>query len=316
MDQPNITVLTGALALRILFDRRRATGIKFRYQGKTIQAEAIREVILSLGAIHTPKLLMQSGIGDDAELKRVDIPVFQALPGVGRNLHDHVAFGCSWENTDKKPALIPRSQTACFWKTDPELDAPNFYCYSHQGPDTTPENAARFKPPAASWSLAVGMRPKSRGTIHLTGKNADDPVKIDANYLGDPQDLKDLATGLSMARAIGNSAALRPFTGREVVPGPLSGTEQERFFRDGLGTFWHQSGTAKMGRDEMSVVDGQLKVYGVDSLRVSDASILPRVTTGNTMAPSVVIGEQAAAFVTNVGSGDDAFHSVLEETME
>ena len=316
MDQPNITVLTGALALQILFDRRRANGIKFRYQGKTIQAEAIREVILSLGAIHTPQLLMQSGIGDDTELTRVDIPVFQALPGVGRNLHDHVAFGCSWENTDKKPAPIPRSQTACFWKTSPELDAPNFYCYSHQGPDTTPENAARFKPPAASWSLAVGMRPKSRGTIHLTGKNADDPVKIDANYLGDPQDLKDLATGLCMARAIGNSAALRPFTGREVVPGPISGTEQERFFRDGLGTFWHQSGTAKMGCDEMSVVDGQLKVYGVDSLRVSDASILPRVTTGNTMAPSVVIGEQAAALLTKVGSGDDAFHSVLEETME
>jgi choline dehydrogenase len=124
MDQPNIAVLTGALALRILFDRRRATGIKFRYQGKTIQAEAVREVILSLGTIHTPKLLMQSGIGDDAELTRVDIPVFQALPGVGRNLHDHVAFGCSWENADKKPAPIPRSQTACFWKTSPELDAP------------------------------------------------------------------------------------------------------------------------------------------------------------------------------------------------
>jgi choline dehydrogenase len=316
MDQPNITVLTGALALRILFDRRCATGIKFRYQGKTIQAEAIREVILSLGTIHTPKLLMQSGIGDDAELTRVDIPVLQALPGVGRNLHDHVAFGCSWENADKKPAPIPRSQTACFWKTSPKLDAPNFYCYSHQGPDTTPENAERFKPPAASWSLAVGMRPNSRGTIHLTGKNPDDPVKIDANYLGDPQDLKDLATGLSMARAIGNSAALRPFTGREVVPGPISGPVLERFFRDGLGTFWHQSGTAKMGRDEMSVVDDQLKVYGVDGLRIADASILPRVTTGNTMAPCVVIGEQAAAFLKKVGSGDEVFHSVLEETME
>lgn len=316
MNQPNITVLTGALALRILFDHRRATGIEFRHQGKTIRAEATREVILSLGAIHTPKLLMQSGIGDEAELRRADIPVLQALPGVGRNLHDHVAFGCSWENTDKRPAPIPRSQTACFWKTSPELDAPNFYCYSHQGPDASPENAARFKPEAASWSLAVGMRPKSRGTINLTGKNADDPVKIDANYLGDPQDLKDLATGLSMARAIGNSAALRPFTGGEVMPGPISGSELERFFRDGLATFWHQSGTAKMGCDEISVVDNQLKVYGIDGLRIADASILPRVTTGNTMAPCVVIGEQAAAFLKNVGSEDEVFHSVLEETME
>lgn len=140
---------------------------------------------------------------------------------------------------------------------------------------------------------------KSRGTIHLTGKHPDDPVRIDANYLGDPQDLKDLATGLSMARAIGNSVPLRPFTRREVAPGPISGAELERFFRDGLGTFWHQSGTAKMGHDEMSVVDGQLKVYGVDRLRIADASILPRVTTGNTMAPCVVIGEQAARFLQN-----------------
>ena len=97
-----------------------------------------------------------------------------------------------------------------------------------------------------------------------------------------------------MAREIGNSAALRPFTGREVAPGPLNGAELERFIRDGLGTHWHQSGTAKMGRDAMSVVDGKLKVYGVDGLRIADASILPRVTTGNTMAPCVVIGERAA----------------------
>ena len=138
MAQPNITVLTGALALRILFDRRRATGIEFRYQGKNVRAEASHEIILSLGAINTPKLLMQSGIGDEAELKQAGIPVLQALPGAGRNLHDHVAFGCSWENTDQKPAPVPRSQTACFWKTNPKLDSPNFYCYSHQGPDATP----------------------------------------------------------------------------------------------------------------------------------------------------------------------------------
>ena len=314
MAQPNITVLTGALALRILFDRRRATGIEFRYQGKNVRAEASHEIILSLGAINTPKLLMQSGIGDEAELKQAGIPVLQALPGAGRNLHDHVAFGCSWENTDQKPAPVPRSQTACFWKTKPELDAPNFYCYSHQGPDATPENAARFKPPAASWSMVVGMRPKSRGSVHLTGKNPDDPVRIVPNYLDDPQDLKDLAIGLSMARAIANSAPLRPFTGREVAPGPIHGAELERFFRDGLVTFWHQSGTARMGRDEMSVVDGQLKVYGVDNLRIADASILPRVTTGNTMAPCVVIGEQAAAFLQKVESEAGAFQSVVQET--
>jgi choline dehydrogenase len=124
-----------------------------------------------------------------------------------------------------------------------------------------------------------------------------DPVKIDANYLTDPQDLKDLASGIDMARAIGNSVALRPYTVREIAPGNLSAAEQDGFFRNALGTFWHQSGTAKMGHDAMSVVDGRLRVYGIEGLRTADASIMPRVTTGNTMAPCVVIGEQAAAFL-------------------
>src|SRR5262249_10534516 len=153
--------------------------VEFRYQGNTIRAEATSEVILSLGAIHTPKLLMQSGIGGEDELKSAGVPILQPLPGVGRNLHDHPAFGCIWEKTDKALPAAPRSQTACFWKTVDALEAPNFYAYSHGGPDATPENAARFNPPAASWSLAVGMRPKSRGTIHLTGPDPADPVKID-----------------------------------------------------------------------------------------------------------------------------------------
>lgn len=297
MDRPNITVLTDALVRQVLFNHRHATGIEFDYQGKTLRADATREVILSLGAIHTPKVLMHSGIGDEAELKRADIPVLQALPGVGRNLHDHIAFGCIWENTDKALPNVPRSQTVCFWKTKAELDAPNFYAHARQGPDVTPENAVRFKPPAASWSLVVVMRPKSRGVIHLMGSDPADPVRIDANYLSDAEDLKDLAAGLRTALEIGNSAPLRPFTGREIAPGALDAADLEHFFRNGVGTFWHQSGSAKMGRDAMSVVDGALKVYGVDGLRIADASILPRVTTGSTMAPSVVIGEQAAALV-------------------
>jgi choline dehydrogenase len=296
MDQPNITVPTGALAARIQFVGKRATGIEFAYQGKTICAQATWEVILSLGAINTPKLLMQSGLGEENELKRAGIPVLHALPGVGRNLHDHVSIGCVWESAGKPPPQIPRSQTSCFWKTRDALEAPNYYVYSHGGPDFTPENADRFAPPAACWSLSVGMRPSSRGAIHLTGSEPADPVSIDANYLADTQDLKDLIAGFSMAREIGNSSDLGPFTGREVAPGALRGAELEQFFRDGLVTHWHQSGSAKMGRDAMSVVDGKLKVHGVEGLRIADASVLPRVTTGNTMAPCVVIGEKAAAF--------------------
>jgi choline dehydrogenase len=157
------------------------------------------------------------------------------------------------------------------------------------------------------------MRPNSRGVIQLTGSDPADPVSIDPNYLDDPQDLKDLIAGLSLAREIGNSPALRPFTGREVAPGRINPPELKQFFRNGLVTHWHQSGTAKMGRDSMSVVDEQLKVYGIDSLRIADASILPRVTTGNTMAPCVIIGERAAEMLRDahkIAVGADTFTSV------
>src|SRR5262249_46858977 len=168
MHQPNVTVLTGALATRIRFERRCATGVEFQHRGMTLRVKASREIILSLGAIHTPKLLMQSGIGDEMELRSAGIAVQHALPGVGRNLNDHVSFGCVWENAGKAAPKVPRSQTSCFWKTRAELEAPNFYVYSHGGPDFTPENASRFKPSVACWSLSAGMRPRSRGTIHLT----------------------------------------------------------------------------------------------------------------------------------------------------
>jgi len=157
-------------------------------------------------------------------------------------------------------------------------------------------NCVRLPPVLVPVSRNEAQQPRR---YSLDGFRPADPVSIDPNYLDDPQDLKDLIAGLSLARGIGNSSALRSFTGREVAPGSMSGPEPEQFFRDGLGTHWHQSGTAKMGRDAMSVVDGQLKVYGVDGLRVADASILPRVTTGNTMAPCVIIGAGVAAALRN-----------------
>ena len=143
----------------------------------------------------------------------------------------------------------------------------------------------------------MGMRPASRGSIHLTGPDASDPLRIDANYLAEASDLQDLLLGIERARDIGNAGALGPFRKGELAPGNVKGAALEAYVRNGLTTFWHQSCTAKMGQDSMSVVDGSLRVYGVDGLRVADASILPRVTTGNTMAPCVVIGERAASIL-------------------
>ena len=138
------------------------------------------------------------------------------------------------------------------------------------------------------------VRPRTRGQIRLTGPNPLEPVQIDANTLDDPADFKALVKAVELCREIGNSPALRPFAKREVMPGLLKGTEFEDFIRDGIATVWHQSCTAKMGRDPMSVVDHRLKVYGIENLRIADGSVMPRVTTGNTMAPCVIIGERAA----------------------
>ena len=297
MDQANLTVLTRALVTRIVFKGDRAAGVEILYEGKHLQIEAGLEVIVSLGAIQTPKLLMQSGVGDQAELAKFGIPVVADLPGVGRNLHDHAALGCVWEATEKPLPRAPRSQAVCFWKTNSALDAPNFYLYGNPAPVITPENQTRFRPPASSWSLFVGTQPASRGAIHLTGPNASDPLDIQANYLGDARDLEQWTIGLAQARAIGNAVALRPCAKREVAPGKLDREELSQFIRNGLVTFWHQCGTARMGRDKASVVDGRLKVHGVQGLRVADACVMPRVTTGNTMAPCVVIGERAAALL-------------------
>jgi choline dehydrogenase len=295
MNRPNLTVLTGALVTRVTFDHTRATGVEFSHDGQIHRVGAGSEVVLSLGAIHTPKVLMQSGIGEQAELQRHGIPVVQHLPGVGQNLQDHPLFACVWQY---QQPLAPRNNGAeatFFWKSDPGLDTPDLQIGQGEFPMSTAETAARFDVPEFGWTLACGVvRPKSRGHICLTGPDPTYPVQIQANMLSHPDDLKAAVVGVQLCREVGNSAALRPFTKREVMPGNLKGAELEHFIRDAASTYWHQTCTAKMGKDAMSVVDGRLKVYGVEHLRIADGSIMPRVTTGNTMAPCVIIGERAA----------------------
>src|SRR5262249_2706668 len=150
------------------------------------------------------------------------------------------------------------------------------------------ENTKRFNVPAAGWNLFAGIvQPESRGEVLLTGPHPHDPVDIRANYLSHPDDLRKAVAAVELARAIANSAELAPFTKREVMPGPLERAELEWFIRDAASTYWHPTGTAKMGRDTLAVVDGALKVYGINRLRVADASVMPRITTGNTQAPCV-----------------------------
>jgi choline dehydrogenase len=300
MDRPNLTVLTGALVTRVTFEHTRASGVEFSHDGKIHHVGAGCEVVLSLGAINTPKMLMQSGIGDRTELQRHGISVVQHLPGVGQNLQDHPLISSIWEY---RQPLSPRNNGAeatCFWKSDPGLDTPDLQSCQIEFPLPTPETAARFDVPEFGWGWALGLvRPKSRGHIRLTGPDPLDPVEIYANFLSDPDDVKAAIAGVELCREIGNSAALRPFVQREVMPGNLTSAELENYVRDAAVSYWHQTCTAKMGQDAMSVVDGELKVYGVEGLRIADGSVMPRVTTGNTMAPCVIIGERAADILKN-----------------
>lgn len=216
------------------------------------------------------------------------------LPGVEKNFQDHLLlFGCVWEH--KTDDAASSGGNSCLqWKSDPALDTPDMQCVHLDGSYTGPETA-KFNSPWNAWTFVPGLvRPKSRGKLHLTGPNPLDEMEIDANFLGDPDDLKAFLRSIELCREIAHSSALRPFVKREVIPGDLKGPDLENFVRDSVLTYWHQTCTAKMGRDAMSVVDNKLNVYGIENLRIADGSIMPRVTTGNTMAPCVVIGERAA----------------------
>jgi choline dehydrogenase len=294
MDRPNLTVLTHVLVNKVILDKKRATGVEIEYDGTIQRINAGLEVVLSLGAINTPKVLMLSGIGDQAELQRLGIPVVQPLPGVGQNFQDHFAVGCVWEYQE---SLAPRNnggEATFFWKSNSRLDTPDLQICQVEVPLCSAETAAKFNPPHGSWTLFGGVvRPQSRGRIRLTRPNPHDPVQIEANTLSHPDEMKAAIACVELCREVGNSAPLRPYRKREVMPGPLKGAALEDFIRDAAATYHHQTCTAKMGRDSMAVVDGKLQVYGIQNLRIADGSIMPRVTTGNTMAPCVIIGERA-----------------------
>jgi choline dehydrogenase-like flavoprotein len=297
MDRPNLTVLTGALVTRVVLEGKRAVGVEFLHEGTIHRIAARCETVLSLGAIHTPKVLMQSGIGDARELTQAGIEVAQHLPGVGRNFQDHILVPCIWEYRTPLPPRNGGGEATVFWKSDPSLATPDMQVLMAEFPLTTPE-VAHFSPPLGSWSLLPSLvRPGSCGRLRITGPKPSDPVEIVADTFSDPADVKALIQAVELSREIGNSPVMSPFVKREVMPGNLAGSALENFVRDAASTVHHQTCTAKMGRDGMSVVDGRLRVYGIDNLRIADGSILPRVTTGNTMAPCVIIGEKAATFI-------------------
>ncbi|WP_241213536.1 GMC family oxidoreductase N-terminal domain-containing protein [Sphingomonas sp. ABOLE] len=295
LDRPNLTVITGATVERIAFEGNRAVGVDLLHGGARTRIGARQEVVLSMGAMQTPKVLMHSGIGDEAELRRVGIPVRQHLPGVGANLQDHVSFGCTWEYAEPIAPRNSGSEATLYWKSRRELTAPDLLFCQVEFPVPSERTAARGVP-EHGWTMFAGLaQPQSRGRLRLRSDDPAAALQIDANMLSDPADMTAALACIELCRELGNARAFRPLVRGEVMPGDLRGEALKDYVRDSAVTYWHQTCTAKMGRDSMSVVDGSLRVYGVEGLRIADGSVLPRVTTGNTQAPCAIIGEQAAA---------------------
>src|SRR5258708_2767621 len=247
MDRPNLTVLCHALVTRLVMSGKQASGVEIVHDRMVRRITAGVEVVLSLGAIHTPKVLMLSGIGDQTELQRLGIPCVQHLPGVGENFQDLVGFGCVCEYPQALPPRNNMGEATFFWKSDPDLDTPDLQTCQGEVPFCSAETAAQFSPPAGCSALLSGVvRPQRRGPIRLTGANARDPIEIEANTLAHPADVKAAMACVELCREIGNSGPLSPFVKREVMPGNLKGAALENFIRNAPTTYWPQPCTAQL----------------------------------------------------------------------
>jgi choline dehydrogenase len=294
MERPNLTISTSTLTNRILFDGTRAIGVSFLQNGEQWKAMARREVIVCGGAINSPQLLLLSGLGPAEELTAFGLPIVQDLPGVGKNLQDHptVSVQCFASYPNIVPFDYGLSGSFLYSEIDPDEPAPDLQF--HFGPEFD-ENLR-----VVAYTVHVTqLRPQSRGQIRLRSTDPAHTPAILINYLNDPGDLKRLVAGVKIARRMSQAEVLAVFRGEEIKPGASVQSDQdiEDFIcNEGWG-IWHPVGTCRMGQDSFSVVDPQLRVHGVQGLRVADASVMPWVTSGNTNAPTIMIGEKAAEMV-------------------
>ena len=322
-SRPNLAVRTQALAMRVLFEERRAVGVQYR-QGDALRTVAARrEVIVSTGSINSPKLLKLSGIGPAAELREHGIAVVHDLPGVGENLQDHLEFyfqvACTQPVTlYSSMGLFARALIGARWLLFKDgLGASNHFetggfIRSRVGV-AYPDIQLHFLPLAVTYdgsSLAkehgfqahVGpMRSKSRGHVRLASADARDPPRILFNYLSHPDDLAEFRAGLRLAREIFAQKAFDPYRGREMQPGKdvTSDDAIDAFVRAKVESAYHPSCSNKMGRssDPMAVVNPEGRVYGTEALRVIDSSVMPSITTGNLNAPTIMLAEKMADHV-------------------
>lgn len=319
LARANLTVVTGALAERIVFEGRRAAGVQYvEHKVERSTARARREVILCGGAVNSPQLLLLSGIGPGPHLREHGLPVLVDLPGVGENLQDHLAAATQFRLRAPISLLNAGSRrelarflvqkrgmlTSCvaegngFIRTREDLEAPDvqmvFAAVLYSAEEAVEEHGYSIG--------AIGLQPRSRGRVFLRSAHPRFPAGILANYLTDAEgdDIRTLREGLRLCRKIALGRALDGYRGDEIVPGDrvaASDAELDEYIREHAATLYHPVGTCRMGHDQLAVVDDELRVIGTEGLRVADASVMPVVPRGNTNAPAIMVGEKAADLV-------------------
>jgi len=321
-QRPNLTITTGALVTRVVFDGRRATGVEIDRGGARSFVKARREVIVAGGAYGSPQLLQLSGIGDAAALQSLGIAALLDLPAVGRNLHDHPAasisvrtdntesYGLSWRTVPRSVLIAAQYvlfrsgplasnvfEANGFMRSRPDVDRPDLqiiFMPAHRNAD------GHWLPRGHGYGIIfVNLRPASRGSVTPTSNNPHDKPAIDFNFLSHPSDIDVLVRGFEVARSILAAPSFAPLNGRETAPGPqVQGREQiEAHIRQSLVTVHHPCGTCRMG----DVVDASLRVKGIDALRVVDASVIPTVIAGNSHIPVTAVAERAADLILGKG---------------
>jgi choline dehydrogenase len=318
----NLRVLTKAVATRLMFDARRCTGVAFRHKGGDHQVSAAREVVVSGGTVNSPHLLQISGIGPADHLQSIGVAVTHDLPGVGANLSDHFAVRVTHRVKDEvsvnqlarglrlvgeigrfaatgRGALTFGVTTAMvFCRSREGLESPDLQLLFTPG-SYDPNGIGRLEHEPGMTLVVCIARPDSRGTIMARSGDPLDRPAIRPNYLSDPGDLRVLLAGVGYARRIFAAPPLAQYSAAETMPGSNVSSEEALldFFRTGGMNLHHPVGTCRMGDDPMAVVDARLRVRGLEGLRVIDASVMPTVTTGNTNAPTIMIGEKGAAMI-------------------
>lgn len=322
LDRANLSVETGCLTTRILFEGNRATGVEYRQGGTLHSVRAENEVIITAGAIGSPKIMMLSGIGAADDLRQHGIDVVHDLPGVGRNLNDHFGVDIVYElkeatSLDKYNKLhwmlwagmqyaLFRSgpvtsnvvEGGAFWYADHEKPVPDLQFHFLAGAGI--EEGVPVIPSGSGCTLnSYTLRPKSRGTVTLRTANPEDNPIVDPNFVAEPDDLRISAEGVRISRDIMNQPAFARYIAREHFPGKDVKTQRqfEDYARQFGRTSYHPTGTCKMGSDDRAVVDPQLKVHGVDGLRICDSSIMPSLIGSNTNAPSIMIAEKGSDLI-------------------